>query len=472
MRKATKLYVLLGVLLVVCVAAFAVSHYEEKKEQIKNTGDEILAIPTDSVTALSWTNSSGTFSFTKGESWTYDDDAAFPVDEEKINELLSLFESFSAAFTIDDVEDYSQYGLDEPECTISITAGEETYTIELGSISVMDDERYISVGDGRAYLVAHDPLEDYDAVLSDVVLNDDVPEFDTTEKITFTGSENYTIERSEDIKSLCAEDVYFAESKPLDTENVDELVETLQGLILNSYVTYNVTDEELATYGLNEPELTISIDYSSTDDEGNETDSGTIELEFSRNPEEVAAYEEAMASDADSIPYVTCYVRVNQSQIVYTISRSTYEQIMKVSYNDLRHKELFTGNFDSITSIDIELDGETRTFVYTAVSEDDVSGTTTGTWTYNDEEIDITDFETAFTAVAAADFTEEEPTEQEEISLTVHLDNEDFPTYTLTLYRYDGTNCIASVDGVPTAFVTREKTVDLIEAVNGLTLGK
>ena len=202
MRKATKLYVLLGVLLVVCVAAFAVSHYEEKKEQIKNTGDEILAIPTDSVTALSWTNSSGTFSFTKGESWTYDDDAAFPVDEEKINELLSQFESFSAAFTIDDVEDYSQYGLDEPECTISITAGEETYTIELGSISVMDDERYISVGDGRAYLVAHDPLEEYDAVLSDVVLNDDVPEFDTTEKITFTGSENYTIERSEDIKSL------------------------------------------------------------------------------------------------------------------------------------------------------------------------------------------------------------------------------------------------------------------------------
>lgn len=35
MRKATKLYALLGVLLVVCIAAFAVSRYEEKKEQIK-----------------------------------------------------------------------------------------------------------------------------------------------------------------------------------------------------------------------------------------------------------------------------------------------------------------------------------------------------------------------------------------------------------------------------------------------------
>ena len=83
MRKATKLYALLGVLLVVCIAAFAVSRYEEKKEQIKNSGEVILEIPTDSVTALSWTNDSGTFSFTKDETWVYDDDNAFPVDEER-----------------------------------------------------------------------------------------------------------------------------------------------------------------------------------------------------------------------------------------------------------------------------------------------------------------------------------------------------------------------------------------------------
>ena len=94
MRKATKLYALLGVLLVVCIAAFAVSRYEEKKEQIKNSGEVILEIPTDSVTALSWTNESGTFSFTKDETWVYDDDNAFPVDEEKINDLLEQIPVF------------------------------------------------------------------------------------------------------------------------------------------------------------------------------------------------------------------------------------------------------------------------------------------------------------------------------------------------------------------------------------------
>ena len=53
----------------------------------------------------------------------------------------------------------------------------------------------------------------------------------------------------------------------------------------------------------------------------------------------------------------------------------------------------------------------------------------------------------------------------------MHLDNEDFPTFTLTLYRLDGTNCIATVDGKTVALVSRSQTVDLIEAVNELILG-
>lgn len=84
---------------------------------------------------------------------------------------------------------------------------------------------------------------------------------------------------------------------------------------------------------------------------------------------------------------------------------------------------------------------------------------------------DSYDLKAAIQAITASGFTEETPTGQEEISLTVHLDNEDFPTFTMTLYRYDGTNCLAAVDGKTVAFVPRSQTVDLIEAVNELTLG-
>ena len=358
MRKATKLYALLGVLLVVCIAAFAVSRYEEKKEQIKNSGEVILEIPTDSVTALSWTNESGTFSFTKDETWVYDDDNAFPVDEEKINDLLEQFTSFAAAFAIDDVEDYAQYGLDEPICTIHITAGEESYTVELGDFSKMDEQRYVSIGDGKVYLVSHDPLDEFDSVLRDMILDDTIPEFDTAKQIAFTGSENYTISYDEETKSICADDVYFTDGKPLDTAVITEWLTSLHELDLTNYVSYNVTDEELETFGLDEPALAITLDYSSSDEDGNETDSGTLVLHLSQNPEELAAYEEAIANEEDVLPDVTCYARVGDSQIVYQITQSEFDALTDVSYDALRHQKIFTADFDTVTSIDVTFDQE------------------------------------------------------------------------------------------------------------------
>ena len=470
MRKATKLYALLGVLLVVCIAAFAVSRYEEKKEQIKNSGEVILEIPTDSVTALSWTNESGKFSFTKDETWVYDDDNAFPVDEEKINDLLEQFTSFAAAFAIDDVEDYAQYGLDEPICTIHITADEESYTVELGDFSKMDEQRYVSIGDGKVYLVSHDPLDEFDSVLRDMILDDTIPEFDTAKQIAFTGSENYTISYDEETKSICADDVYFTDGKPLDTAVITEWLTSLHELDLTNYVSYNVTDEELETFGLDEPALAITLDYSSSDEDGNETDSGTLVLHLSQNPEELAAYEEAIANEEDVLPDVTCYARVGDSQIVYQITQSEYDTLADVSYDALRHQKVFTADFDTVTSIDVTLEDENYTFICTPPEDADDTDTE-GTWTYQGVEFDIFDFSYALRALAATNFTVETPTGQEEISLTLHLDNEDFSTFTLTLYRYDGESCIACVDGEPIAFVSRDKAVDLIEAVRAVTLG-
>ena len=470
MRKATKLYALLGVLLVVCIAAFAVSRYEEKKEQIKNSGEVILEIPTDSVTALSWTNESGKFSFTKDETWVYDDDNAFPVDEEKINDLLEQFTSFAAAFSIDDVEDYAQYGLDEPICTIHITAGEESYTVELGDFSTMDEQRYVSIGDGKVYLVSHDPLDEFDSVLRDMILDDTIPEFDTVKQIAFSGEESYTISYDEDGTSICADDVYFTDGKPLDAAVITEWLTSLHELDLTNYVSYNVTDEELETFGLDEPALAITLDYSSSDEDGNKTDSGTLVLHLSQNPEELAAYEEAIANEEDVLPDVTCYARVGDSQIVYQITQSEFDALTDVSYDALRHQKIFTADFDTVTSIDVTLEGEDYIFTYNP-PEDEDDADVEGTWTYQDTEFDIFDFSYALRALSATSFTDEAPTGQEEISLTLHLDNEDFSTFTLTLYRLDGESCIACVDGESVAFVSRDKAVDLIEAVRAVTLG-
>ena len=86
-------------------------------------------------------------------------------------------------------------------------------------------------------------------------------------------------------------------------------------------------------------------------------------------------------------------------------------------------------------------------------------------------EFDVYDLRTALRSLTAVSFTDKQPDGQEEISLTLHLDNEAFPTFTLTLYRYDGENCLAAVDGEPAALVSRAQTVDLVEAVRARSTG-
>ena len=109
-------------------------------------------------------------------------------------------------------------------------------------------------------------------------------------------------------------------------------------------------------------------------------------LHLSQNPEELAAYGEALANEEDDLPDVTCYARVGESQIVYQITQSEFDALTAVSYDTLRQQKLFTADFDTVTSIDVTLEGETYTFTYTPPENDEDAE---GTWSYNGEEFDV-----------------------------------------------------------------------------------
>lgn len=472
MKRSKRLCILLGVLAVACVATFALSRYQAKKEQIQTNGEVVLEIPVDSVQALSWEYDGETLSFHKDDQWIYDEDEAFPVDGEKIVGLLNQFSAMGAAFTIENPEDLSPYGLSDPTCSITITTDEETYTILLGGYSTMDSQRYVSIGDGNVYLVADDPLDDFDIGLRDLLDPDDIPAFDQVSEITFTGSENYQIfyEAYEDdsVRTYCADDVYFVQQEdgtlPLDTDKVNSYLQTIRYLDLSDYVTYNVTDEELAQYGLDDPQLTIQVNYTEENEDGDEV-SDTFTLHISRDPEELAKAEasESDSDEEDTEEEITAYARVGDSPIVYRLYSESYSSLMRASCDDLRHAELFTADFADITQIDVSLEGTDYT-ITTDGSGDD------RTYAYLETEVEIDDFRSALESLQADSFTDEAPAQKEEISLTLHLDNEAFPTVEISLYRYDGSSCLAVVDGVPTALVERSQVVDLIEAVNSIVL--
>ena len=189
MKRYKRLYVVLAVLLAACIATFALSRYKAQKEQIQTSGETILSISADEVESLSWDYDGQTLSFHRDGAWSYDDDAAFPVDAEQMNLLLEPFAAFGAAFIIEDVDDLGQYGLDNPVCTIRITAGGETHTIQLGDYSKMDAQRYVSIGDGNVYLAAHDPLDEFDVTLDELIDQDDIPAFGQVSELRFSGEE-------------------------------------------------------------------------------------------------------------------------------------------------------------------------------------------------------------------------------------------------------------------------------------------
>ena len=470
MKRYKRIYLLLAVLVVACAVTFGVSRYQEHKEQISNSDQVVLEIPTDSVQSLSWEYDGQSLAFHREDGvWVYDEDAAFPVDEDKMSQMLERFASFGVAFIIEEVEDLGQYGLDDPVCTIEITTEEQNYTVQLGDYSTMDSQRYVSIGDGNVYLVQEDPLDDFDAQLSDLIAQDDVPYFEQANQITFSGSENYTITYEEDGADTYRDsDVYFTEVDgdhvPLDTSRVNSYLKNLSYLDLTHHVTYNATEEAIQGCGLDDPELIIQVNYTTEDGEGNES-TQDFTLSVSRDPDQLAELaEQSGETDEEEDPEsITAYARVGESQILYQITGEEYQQLMAAAYDDLRHPEVVPAETEDISQIDITLEG----VAYTITSEG--SGEER-TYSYQEQELDLTDLESALQALQADRFTDEQPTQKQEISLTLHLDLEGDPTVSIELYRYDGSNCLAVVDGQPVCLVARSSVVELVEAVNAIVL--
>lgn len=485
MNRKTRLIALCCVLVVAVGVTVGVSLKKQQSEDIAESGEVVFELPVDDVTALSWDytdddDNAVSLAFTDGDDgWTYDDDTAFPVDDEKIAELLDQFSAMQAAFVISDVTDYDQYGLEDPTCTIDITAGDTDYEILVGNYSELDYQRYISVGDGKVYLVNDDPMDYYKVTLDDLMLDDTIPTFVDVTRVEFSGAEDYTIERNESGDSYRDDDVYYTDAGVLDTDSVNSYVTYISALELGDYYTYKATDDDLANCGLDDPELTVYIEYP--DSETGETESFTIA--FSRSAEDkLTDWDDVLASmdaesdsaEATSEPTdedAVAYMRVGDRSIIYEISYDTFKSIMACSYNDLRHTELFPAEFEDVASISVTLDGETYELTTTPPEDAEEEDDDTVHWYYDGEKIDIADVEAAVSGLSVSSFTDVPDPGETEISFTATLSLEGSPEVSVTLHRVDGERCYAEVDGEAIGYVPRSQVVDLIEAVNAIVLG-
>ena len=443
MNRQKKLAVLIGVLVVLCAVIAIVSGVQKHIDTISTVDEEIYATSESALTAVSWTKDGSSLSFTKTDDiWHDASDEDFPIDQDKMSDFLAHFESVHASFIIENVEDFGQYGLDDPSCTITLSSDDGDTVIQLGDYSTMDEKRYLTLGDGTVYLI-DDDLEEYVATdRDDLMRQDTVPDYETIDTIVATGESAFTVEHhpDEDLTYTDAYEYYLGDNgsyQALSTDKVKDLLTTLADLDRTDYVTYTADDSVLANYGLDAPTVTFTVTTTNEDDE--ET---TFALAFGQK-------------DDDR------YMRMDDSPIIYKVDSDTYdEKIAGVGYNTLRPDEILALNWDDVESIDFTIDDAT----YTVEKNGD-------TYKIGDDVVEFDDTADAIDGLKINEFNSETPSKKQEAAFTVHLDNDSYPTLTVTLYQYDGENCLAQLDGTTLGLISRSLVVDLTEAVNAITLG-
>ena len=240
----------------------------------------------------------------------------FPVDQDKIDTLVSSLNSIKAERTLENVEDASEYELDQPDNTITVTTEDgETTVIQLGMENDSTSQEYIDLNkdSSTVYVVSNSTFSSFEGTLYDFAKSGVFPTVDssTVSKISVDGKDSsYVVEKDENNFWNITGD---GETEKADSAKATSLASTLSSVAYASYVNYNCAEDELSQYGLDKPYAEITVDYQekvekeSSDDE-NEAENGDEEVseasgdenQADENADSETDGSESLDEDADS----------------------------------------------------------------------------------------------------------------------------------------------------------------------------
>lgn len=284
MKRGKKLIWLLLVVVVLVGAMLLLPRLTagEEPEPEPDTTIELLNLDVDAVERISWTHEGQTLSFYEdGARWIKEDETAFPTLKSTITTMLEGFAPLTANGEVTDVSDLSAYGLDEPAITVTITVGGRTTVVSIGDENALGGLRYVSVGDGKVYLVTTSLYSRFDRSLFDVMVKDTLPTFNAVNSVSITmdGEETWP-------------------------EVTTDLTYAISSLKWTDYASYDA--EDLTPYGLDDPTV-VKVYYTGSD--GTE---GTLILKFGDETE------------------AGTYVRLQDSSLVYLTSTETVHTILGI----------------------------------------------------------------------------------------------------------------------------------------------
>ena len=291
-KKSVNLITAVGVLVVLSGAYVGVKTYVAKQEaadteSAEEENPEIISIASADVKSIKFVIDKKEVTFEKdGDSWVKSDETGFPVDQDKIDTLVSSLSSIKAERTLENVEDASEYELDQPENTITVTTEDgETTVIQLGMENDSTSQEYIDLNkdSSTVYVVSNSTFSSFEGTLYDFAKSGVFPTVDssTVSKISVDGKDSsYVVEKDENNFWNITGD---GETEKADSAKATSLASALSSMAYSSYVNYNCAEDEFSQYGLDKPYAEIIVDYQkevekeSTDDE-NEAENGDEEV--------------------------------------------------------------------------------------------------------------------------------------------------------------------------------------------------
>ena len=479
MKRTQKLMLLASVLAVVVIAAVAVNSIVVKNEEEttteENTTVTFLTVDPETVVSLSWIYDGQTVNLTYADgTWADADDAAFPVAGSYPNAMVAALTEVTASRSFTE-GDLSEYGLDEPAYTIRISDGTDT-TLTIGDASEISGEYYASIGNGQVYLVDESLIDPFSYGLSDILQMESIPDMAALTAMDIaTSSGELTIQYMEDsdYSYTGAYHWFLSQNGTYDALGgaADTLAATLTGLTWAGCENYNASGEDLAAYGLDEPNATVTLTYTPTADTADETDESD---ETGETAQAQAADEEAFVLEIGGFTDGGYYARIQDSNMVYLIDASTAQSALNATYNTLRPTDVCLLDWDTVASFDVTLDGETYTFErsITETTDEDGNVTQKGGWLMNGTEVDadlVTSVLDAVYGMSSTGTTNDSPGSAE-ISFAFHRGTETFADIELAFYRLNSASCIVGFNGETRLTVARADVVDLIETVNAILL--
>ena len=413
-KKTVKLVSAVVVLGVLCAAYEGVNFYvtsqEEKEKEESDTSVDLVSLEADDVTAVSFTVDENNIEFDKkDDTWTEKSDAAFPVNQDTVDSAVKGVASLTADQEIPDVEDLSEYDLDAPQNTITLTTADGDTTLEIGMES-SNDQYYVKKADDdkNVYLVSSTSIEPFMGTLYDFAESGTFPSVTaaTVTDVKVDKEDGYELTQD-------ADDLFWNVSDGKTTEKADttkagDVTSAIGSLAYDKFVDYNCTDD--SKYGFDDPYAVVTVKY--TEEESVEK---TLMLYVGDE------------TDGDR------YVKVDDSKEVYTITNDSLTTILDSTMSDFYSLTVSYVSVNDLDSLEIQAaDGDHTVNVVAETAKAEDADTTEDTDT---DSADASSTESSDESSTDVDSSDENSSDEEETTTTSYkLDDADLDESTFTTF--------------------------------------